>query len=378
MSRGPYVHTNPVAHQPHQIMDSQGFPNMTSYSHKDDESSSSDSQRQVNQQHSPMHITAGSYEYSYQMLHRYPESSQRSVQEHSLTPYPFTQSTSYVGDLADDSHAMNEHTHTTQRYSLVSEPNAYSGLHTSLSMDIEAPGVDHHLQQTVDTRLAGGGESTPSLLDYRQPLRGYHQMQSHSNPQHEGRGHLIHQQPLSHERGHLQPGSGFYAPTQSIATPDAVTGHARRGTGPLQPLQQHSHPQMQQLQQPQLAAPLTYDMSTVNNISESNRTISAQSTVSGSYGLSSHASSSIPMSNNPPPLLSSPRLSHHNIPHHEIGNIRQQQQGHLQNRHQNRNTPGAPSRMYFFYSEHSPCQKSIFLMNSIRLPPGRFARATSK
>lgn len=339
------MYTTRVAHQPHQTMDNQGFPNMTSYSHKDDGSSNSDSQPQVDQQHPQMHLTRSSYEYSYQMLPRYPESSQRSVQGHSLTPYTFTQSTSYMGDLADDIHAMNEH-HTTQ-HPLVSEPNAYSDLHTSLSIDIDSPLGDHHLQQTVNTRLVAGGESTPPLQDYRQPLRGYHHMQSHSNPPHQGRGHLMPQQPLSHERGHLQSGSGFYAPTQSIAAPDVVTGHARRGTEPLQPLQQHSHPQMQQLQQPQLAAPLTYDMSTVNNISESNRTIGARSTVAGSYGLSSHASSSIPMSNNPPPPLPAPRRSHHNIPHHEIGNIRQQQQGHLQNRHQNRNTSDAPSRMYF-------------------------------
>ena len=344
VSWGPRVHTTGVAHKHHQIMDNQGFPNMTSYPHKDDGSSNSDSQRQGDEQHPQIHLTPSSFEYSYQMLPRYPESSQRSVQGHSLAPYAFPQSTSYVGDLTDDIHTMNEH-HTTQRYPLVSESNAYSDLHTSLSMDIESPLVDHHLQQNVNTRPAGGGDSTPPLLDYRQPLRGYHHLQSHSNLPHQGRGHLI-------ERGHLQPGSGFYAPTQSIAAPDVATGHARRGTEPLQPLQQHSHPQMQQLQQPQLAAPLTYDMSTVNNISESNRAISARSTVAGSYGLSSHASSSIPMSNNPPPPLPSPRHSHHNIPHHEIGNIRQQQQGHLQSRHQNRNTSDAPSRMCFFFIQN--------------------------
>jgi len=323
---------------------------MNSYSHKEDSSPNSDSQRQVNQQNPQMHITPPNYEYPYQMLHRYPESSQRSVHGHSLPSYTF-QSTNYVGDLGDDIHAMNEQIHTTQRYPAVSE---YSDLHTSLSMDIEPPVVGHHLQQTVDTRLTGGRDSAP-LLDYRQPLRGYHHVQSHANPQHQGRGHAIQQRP----RGHLQPGSGFYAPAQSIASSDAVTGHGSRGTGPV-PLQQQSHPQMQRLQQAQLSAPMTYDMSTVNNISESNRTISVQSTVAGSYGLSSHASSSIPMSNNPPPPLPSPRHSHHNILHHEIGNTRHQHQGQPQTRHQTRNTSGAPSRMCFLKSEHSPCQKSIF------------------
>lgn len=168
-------------------------------------------------------------------------------------------------------------------------------------------------------------------------------------------GHPIQQRP----RGQLHPGSGFYTPAQSIASSDAVTGHGSRGTGPV-PLQQQSHPQMQRLQQAQISAPMTYDMSTVNNISESNRTISVQSTVAGSYGLSSHASSSIPMSNNPPPPLPSPRHSHHNILHHEIGNTRHQHQGQPQTRHQTRNTSGAPSRMCFLKSEHSPCQKSIF------------------
>jgi len=331
---------------------------MNSYSQKEDGSPNSDSQRQVNQQHPQMHITPSNYEYPYQMLHRYPESSQRSVHGHSLTPYTFSQSTNYVGDLGDDIHAMNEQIHTTQRYPAGSEPNVYSDLHTSLSMDIESPVVGHHLQQTGDTRLPGGRESTPLLeqLDYRQPLSGYHHVQSHTNPQLQGRGHPIQQRP----RGHLQPGSGFYAPTQSIASSDAVTGHGRRGTGPVPPLQQQSHPQMQRLQQAQLTAPMVYDMSTVNNISESNRTISVHSTVAGSYGPSSHASSSIPMSNNPPPPLPSPRHSHHNILHHEIGNTRHQHQGQPQTRHQTRNTSGAPSRMCFFKSKHSPCQKSIF------------------
>jgi hypothetical protein len=200
-------------------------------------------------------------------------------------------------------------------------------------MDIESPAVDHHLKHVVDTCLPG---SVPPLNDYRQSLQGYHQAQSH-NQQHR---HTL----LVHEHENLQPGPGFHPPAQSIARADVV-GNLRHGTRAGKPLQQHSPPQMQPQQQAQqLAAPAIYDMSTVNNISESNRVISAQNAAAASYAQSSIAPSSIPMSNNPPPLPPPRRSQHHNV-----GNIRQQHQGRLQTHHQSGNASNAPSCTCFFW-----------------------------
>ena len=113
------------------------------------------------------------------------------------------------------------------------------------------------------------------------------------------------------------------------------------------------------IQPQQLEAPATYEMSTVNNISESNRTISAKNASAGRYAKSDNelSGSSIPMSDNPLTLRPPPpgRHLHRYAHHHDIGNIRQQYQGHLQNNYpKSGDASNMHSRTYFYFQSGNP------------------------
>ncbi|KAF8965050.1 hypothetical protein BDZ97DRAFT_811192 [Flammula alnicola] len=260
---------------------------------------------------------------------RYPESSQRTLQhryDHDFD-YGYDSSSTYVGDSIHTNPSSNpthEH-HTAQRYPSVATDNTYrSDLQTPLSLNMGSTSMDLQLPP-MGSRLP----SAPPVVDYRQSVRGYHSIESHTL-QHQW--HPLQQHPShdTHDHGHLQ-GPGFYSSSHLAS---------RRGSAAPKPLQ-HSHPQTQQQQQH--LSPLTYESSVGGGTSypgssggnhNSHSTDARALTHSvGSYP-STHASSSIPMCNSQSrPLYPNIHEEQHQ---NKLGN--DLQHAHSQHQHQIRHT----------------------------------------